>query len=128
VENAVVRCKVMGHCAVSCAKTGEPIDMPFWIKTRVGPRNHVLGGGADPPKGRSNFRGLSCPCHSKALEIFARRCKKDHSIANNVMLQKESLSLSVPGKRKQYFENFRAHAMQHIGREGVVGLHSAGEV
>jgi len=33
---------------VSCAKTAEPIDMPFWMKTRVGQRNHALdGGGAD---------------------------------------------------------------------------------
>jgi len=36
----------MGHCTVRCAKTAEPIDMPFWMKTRVCPRNHVLDGGA----------------------------------------------------------------------------------
>jgi len=27
----------------SCAKTGEPTDMPFAVSTRVGPRNHILG-------------------------------------------------------------------------------------
>jgi len=27
---------------VSCAKTAEPIEMPFEIYTRMGPRNHVL--------------------------------------------------------------------------------------
>jgi len=32
--------------AMSCAKTAEPIEMPFGIWTRVGPRKHVLGGGA----------------------------------------------------------------------------------
>jgi len=49
----------MGHSTVSCAKTAEPIEMPFWMKTRVAPRNHVLHRGVDPPRGRSNFRGLS---------------------------------------------------------------------
>jgi len=27
---------------VSPAKTDEPIKMPFWLRTQVGPRNHVL--------------------------------------------------------------------------------------
>jgi len=27
----------------SCAKTGEPTEMPFAVSTRVGPRNHILG-------------------------------------------------------------------------------------
>jgi len=27
---------------VSCAKTGEPIEMPFGLWARMGPRNHVL--------------------------------------------------------------------------------------
>ena len=31
---------------VSPAKTAEPIEMPFGLCTRVGPRNHVLDGGA----------------------------------------------------------------------------------
>jgi len=34
--NVVAHCKVMGHFTVSCAKTVEPINMPFWMKTRVG--------------------------------------------------------------------------------------------
>jgi len=29
---------------VSPAKTGKPIEMPFWGLTRVGPRNIVLDG------------------------------------------------------------------------------------
>ena len=33
---------------VSCGKTDEPIELPFGIWTRAGPRNHVLGGGPDP--------------------------------------------------------------------------------
>jgi len=36
-----------------CAKTAEPMDMPFWDRDavwgliHVGPRNHVLGQGQD---------------------------------------------------------------------------------
>ena len=29
---------------MSCAKTTEPIEMPFRMLTYVGPRNHVLDG------------------------------------------------------------------------------------
>jgi len=32
---------------VSPAKTAEPIEMPFGLWTRVGPRSHVSDGGAD---------------------------------------------------------------------------------
>ena len=31
----------------SPAKTAEPIEMPFALRTRVGPRNRVLDGGPD---------------------------------------------------------------------------------
>jgi len=34
---------------VSHAKTDEPIEMSFALWTGVGPRNHVLDGGPDPP-------------------------------------------------------------------------------
>jgi len=45
---------------VSCIRTVvETVDMRFKKKTRVGPRNHVLGGGEDFPKGRDNFWELS---------------------------------------------------------------------
>jgi len=42
---------------VSHAKTATPIEMPFGLRTRVGPGNHVLDGGQDPPMGRGNFEG-----------------------------------------------------------------------
>jgi len=42
---------------VSRAKTAEPIEMPFGFCTRVGPRNHVLAGDADPRHGKCNFKG-----------------------------------------------------------------------
>jgi len=31
---------------VNCLKTAEPTEMPFWLRTSVGPRKHVLDGGA----------------------------------------------------------------------------------
>ena len=34
---------------VSPAKTAEPIEMPFGLRTRVAPGNHVLDGGPDLP-------------------------------------------------------------------------------
>ena len=51
-EDVAAHCKVMGHSTVSCAKTAEPIDMPFWTKTGVGPRNHILDGVQIPGKGQ----------------------------------------------------------------------------
>ena len=30
--------------AIICAKTAEPIQMPFGLWARMGPRNHVLDG------------------------------------------------------------------------------------
>jgi len=35
----------------------ELIEMPFLSWTLMGPRNHVLGGGVDPP-GKGHFCGL----------------------------------------------------------------------
>jgi len=38
------------------------IEMLFWLRTRVGPGNHVLDGDPDPPMGRGNFEG-GMACH-----------------------------------------------------------------
>jgi len=37
-------CKVCGHSAITCAKTAEPIVMPFGLPARSGARNHELDG------------------------------------------------------------------------------------
>jgi len=42
------RCRVQRYFAVICAKTAEPIEVPFGLGARMGPRNHVLDGGLDP--------------------------------------------------------------------------------
>jgi len=50
-EEAILRgkeafhCKVQGHSAVICAKTAEPIQMPFGLWARMCGRNLVLDGG-----------------------------------------------------------------------------------
>jgi len=42
---------------VSPAKTAAPIELPFGLRTWVGPGNHVLDGGPDPSMGRGKFWG-----------------------------------------------------------------------
>jgi len=42
---------------VSPAKTAVPIELPFGLRTWVGPGNHVLDEGPDPPMGRGKFLG-----------------------------------------------------------------------
>jgi len=42
---------------VNCAKTAEPINMPFGGQSHEGTRNLVLDGGPDIPKGRALLRG-----------------------------------------------------------------------
>ena len=52
-----------------CAKTAEPIEMPFGGLTQVGPRNHVLDRGSTSSSGRVNFGGY--PANWKALWVSA---------------------------------------------------------
>ena len=42
---------------LSPAKTAERVEMPFGLRTQVGPENHVLDGGPDPLMGKGNFKG-----------------------------------------------------------------------
>jgi len=42
---------------VNPANMAAPIEMPFGLRTRVCPMNHVLDGGPDPSMGRVNFEG-----------------------------------------------------------------------
>jgi len=40
----------------------SPIELPFGLRTWVGPGNHVLDGGPDPPMGMGKFFGENgCP-------------------------------------------------------------------
>jgi len=49
--------------------------MPFGLSTRVGPGNHVLDGGPDPPMGRGNCEG-KWASHSKVEGHSAVSCAK----------------------------------------------------
>ena len=43
---------------MSCPKTAELLSVPFVMWTRLGPRDHVLGEGLDPPgEGSIQFWG-----------------------------------------------------------------------
>ena len=42
---------------VSPAKTAEPMEMPFGLRTQMGQRNHVLDGGPDSTMERGTFEG-----------------------------------------------------------------------
>jgi len=44
---------------ISSAKMAEPIEMLFGLWTPVGPRNHVLDGGADPPMERGKKQPIA---------------------------------------------------------------------
>ena len=57
---------------MSCVETAEPIEIRFWMKTQVGPRNHVLDRGVDP-KGK----GLSGPFRSNGNLCCSSRCNVD---------------------------------------------------
>jgi len=51
---------------VSPATTAAPIEMPFGLRTRVGPGNHVLDGSPDSPMGRGKFEEGKGASHCKA--------------------------------------------------------------
>jgi len=88
--------------------------MPFRVKTRVGLRNFVRGG-ADPTRGRSNFRGLSGPFRSIGNLRHCVRChicyKRDYSVANKHDAAEEII---------QYSDNFWVQM--------ITGWHSGYEV
>ena len=64
-------CKVYGHSAVICAKVAEPIEMPFGLWDRMGPRNHLLDDGPDPPWEGTIFGEWGTHCKASAV-----RCAK----------------------------------------------------
>jgi len=57
----IVKYRDSPYSTVVCAKTAEPIGMPFELWVRMVPRNHKLDGGSDPPMGRGNFGGKRRP-------------------------------------------------------------------
>ena len=54
---------------MSPAKTVEQIEMPFGMWARMGPHNHVLDGGLDPP-GEGTILGVGIHVHASGRYIF----------------------------------------------------------
>jgi len=46
---------------VNRAKMAEPIKIPFGLRTRANPANHVLDAGPDPSMGRTSLTGKGRP-------------------------------------------------------------------
>jgi len=57
VGMSVCRSVGLSVTLVSPSKTAAPIELPFGLRTWVGPGNHVLDGGPDPPWEGANFLG-----------------------------------------------------------------------
>jgi len=72
----------------------EPIELPFWLRTWVGPMNHVLDGGPDPPMERGKFWaengrpivkyrdtvvcGKTAEPIGMPFGLWARMCRRNH--------------------------------------------------
>jgi len=70
----------------------KPIKMPFWMWSRVGPRNRVLGGGPDPPRlprEEAILRApLRCAVSSKLFnQLFPLAARCNLSMVNNELLK-----------------------------------------
>jgi len=63
-SSVVCRSVCLSVTLVSPAKTAELVEMPFALRTWVGPGNHVLDVDPDPFMGRGNFVG-KWASHSK---------------------------------------------------------------
>jgi len=55
--NSVVYVSVL-VTSLSCADAAEPMEMPFVLWNRVGPRNHILRGGPDFPHAQTCLRSI----------------------------------------------------------------------
>ena len=120
----------MGHFTVSCANGWTDRDI-FWTKTRVGPRNHVLDGSADSPRGRGTF--LGCPGHSKALATFPTAVVAAFAAKGNIRYpitscnRKDHSGCQASTNSILKISEHRRCGLSAVKGEGV-RLHSAGEV
>ena len=78
---------------VSPAKTAEPIEMPSGLRTWLGPRDHVLDGGSDPPMGRGKFwRSIPERCILEALLRRVLYCTHSTQYSHLVLIVDTCLS------------------------------------
>ena len=52
---------------MSREETAGSMEMAFGVWGAVGPSNHALDGGPDPPMVRGNFEGISFPLKSNGI-------------------------------------------------------------
>ena len=94
---------------VSPAKRAESIEMPFGLRTWVGPRNHVLDWGSDPPWQGAILRGKDMPADLSPLaaanELVRRlRC-------GGIIARAEQVNLSSWGVRCGLSSNYFDHLL-----------------
>ena len=53
-------------------KSAEPIEMTFGVWARVGPFNHVIDGGRDPPGEMGNFGGWKIWAYPRSVYSTTR--------------------------------------------------------
>ena len=121
-RDVAAHCKVMGHSTVSCAKTAEPIDKPFWTKTRVNPKEPRCEMGYRSPNAKGQFSGVvratQKDWQSSVQSLLQRccrvRCKRDHSVCQ--------------ASANRNPENSELRQCGLSAGKGVMGGHRAGEV
>ena len=113
-----VVCRSVGQSVtlLSPTKTAEPIEMPFGLRTWVGPRNHVLDWGPDPP---GHFEGEAA-AHCKVQGYSAVTCVKMAELI--VMLfglwartgprNRELDGVQIPHEKGQFWE--KGHPLSNI--------------
>ena len=86
------------HCKVSCAKTAEPIDLPFGLWTQVGRRKHKFN--------RDQVRSLDYAVHSCFRKIFATT---DQSVVEQCMIFFECHHVqdTVRDRKRKFLHKFK---------------------
>ena len=100
---------------MSPAKTAEPIEMPFGLRTRVGARNHVLHG-VQIPHGKGNFEGKTAPI-AKHKDFLPCRV-----LCKNAKPVDSSSGLGTQEGRKQAYSPGGANVLSWDGTLGASRL------
>jgi len=79
---------------VRCAKTAEPIKMPYGIWTWLGPRKHVLDGGAHQHHLANTIEPSTCGGNTATSYciLFTRRwCRENTTSFSRDVIDKEKI-------------------------------------
>jgi len=91
--------KVSGRCAVSYAKTAEPIEMPFGMWIRMGLRNRVLDGDPNRPGHARRQSAVSCAKMAEPIEMrlgFMTRVGPTKRVLGGVVHWRQLLNTIAP--------------------------------